>query len=199
MRLGDLQVRRDRYPVDAIDYMRQHNLHGRLVVTYDWAQYSIAALCSEHFSPTRRSAVAFDGRFRTCYPQSVVDMHFDFLYGHAPQVRRWRSPAAPPIDPARVLSPGQPELVLLRRFGELTEQHMQTQTDRWVLLYQDAIAQVWGLRELYDRPASRHYVHPADRVQHDHLATDSVTWPAIRPVTASESLTGSPIKLVHAR
>ncbi|MGI9516045.1 MAG: hypothetical protein ACR2NP_03275, partial [Pirellulaceae bacterium] len=34
-RLTDLQVRRDQFPVDAVDFMRQHNLYGRLVVTYD--------------------------------------------------------------------------------------------------------------------------------------------------------------------
>ncbi len=178
-RLSDLQVYRDQFPVDAIDYMRQNHLNGRLVVTYDWAQYSIAALCASHLSPGNRSLVAFDGRFRTCYPQSIVDMHFDFLYGHAESVRRYRSPQSPPCDPSRVLFHKQPELVLLRRNGELTEQHMRMNRDRWSLLYQDAIAQVWGLRALFDDPNSSQYVPPHRRIVHNLRSPESVSWPAI--------------------
>ncbi len=178
-RLSDLQVKRDVFPVDAIDFMRQQGLHGRVVVTYDWAQYTIAALCSEDGSPTRQSTVAFDGRFRTCYPQTIVDQHFDWLYGDAPHMPRHRSPDSPPIDPARVLQYGQPNLVLLRRAGEQTEKHMNENADTWVLLYQDAVAQVWGRRSMYDDARLPTWVAPHDRVIHDRLASDSVTWPAI--------------------
>lgn len=179
-RLSDLRVERDRYPVDALEFMRCHALAGRIVVTYDWAQYTIAALCSDHRPPRRLSRVAFDGRFRTCYPQTVVDMHFDFLYGDSPRMPRQRSPQSPPIDAARVLHYGQPDLVLLRRFGERTESHMADNADTWVLLYQDAIAQVWGRQDRYDRPASASYLPPEKRTIHSRRRDDSVTWPAIR-------------------
>lgn len=190
-RLGDLQVRRDTFPVDAIDFMKQNQLHGRLVVTYDWAQYSIAALCSNRYchDESRLSQVAFDGRFRTCYPQHVVDMHFDFLYGKS-EMKRHRDPASPPIDPARVLRYGQPDLVLLRRSGELTEKHMYENSGQWSLLYQDAIAQVWGRKAIYDDPSLPGYVPQEIRVRHDRLATDSVTWPAIKTYS-TEPLSGS--------
>ncbi len=178
-RLSDLQVRRDQFPVDAIDFMRQHQLNGRLVVTYDWAQYSIAALCSDRYATGHRSQVAFDGRFRTCYPQHIVDLHFDFMYGHATSVRRFRSPDSPPCDPGRILRYRQPELVLLRRFGERTEQHMLQHQDRWLLLYQDGIAQVWGLRSLFDDRRNANYLPPEQRMVHDQIATDSISWPAI--------------------
>lgn len=179
-RLSDVQVFRNQFPVDAIDFMRQNELHGRLVVTYDWAQYSIFALCSPEQS-ARTSQIAFDGRFRTCYPQSIVDMHFDFLYGHAKSVERFRSPDSPPCDPSRVLNYKQPELVLLRRRGELTEQHMEMNTDRWVLLYQDAISQVWGARHVYANSNSPWYLPPEDRIVSNRMASDCVTWPAVYP------------------
>ena len=183
-RLSDLQVKRDQFPVDAIDFMRQNRLHGKLVVSYDWAQYSIAALCSEaHLSdPQQRSRVAFDGRFRTCYPQSIIDMHFDFLYGHAPHMERHRDPHSPPIDPARVLRFESPDLVLLKRQGERTEKHMYENTDHWVLLYQDGIAQVWGRRSTYDTPSNPSFFAVEKRVIHNTQRHDSVTWPAIRPI-----------------
>ena len=114
VRASDLPVMKDKFPVDAIAYMQQENLNGRLVVTYDWAQYAIAAFCVPESKPGQSphrlvsagldgavpgpasvagspagtagssslpGRVAFDGRFRTCYPQRVIDMHFDFLYG----------------------------------------------------------------------------------------------------------------------
>lgn len=177
-RLNDLQVRRDAYPVDAIDYMRENNLQGRLVVTYDWAQYAIAALCSDHHARGHQSRVAFDGRFRTCYPQSVVDMYFDFMFGDS-DVARHRSPHSPPCEPSRLLNHMQPELVLLRRMGERSELHMYQNADNWVLLYEDGIAQVWGARRLYDDPNCHDYIPESSRVSSDRIATDSVTWPAI--------------------
>ncbi len=183
-RLSDLQVRRDQFPVDAIDFMRQHGLHGKLVVSYDWAQYSIAALCSDNYldDPNQKSQVAFDGRFRTCYPQPIIDMHFDFLYGNAPSMQRHRDAQSLDVDPARVLRFGSPDLVLLKRQGERTEKHMYDNKQEWALLYQDAIAQVWGRSTTYDNLEHPDHLPDAMRVVHDKRASDSVTWPAIRPV-----------------
>lgn len=56
--LSQFGVRRDKYPVAAAEFMAKHDLNGRIVVTFDWAQYAIAALPG--------STVGFDGRFRTC-------------------------------------------------------------------------------------------------------------------------------------
>jgi hypothetical protein len=180
--LSELRVERDQYPVDAIAWMRDSGVHGRVVVTYDWAQYAIAALCTDEFDSRRRSAVAFDGRFRTCYPQKVVDMHFDFLFGHSPHMPRNRSPQSPPIDPSRVLRHGSPDLVLLRRFGELTEVHMREQSADWALLYQDAVAQVWGRRTVYDIPGLPDWIPPELRQISDWRPAGSVMWPAIAPL-----------------
>ena len=197
-RLTDLRVCRDTFPVDAVDFMRKHQLHGKLVVTYDWAQYSIAAFCSEHYCDDKEkiSRVAFDGRFRTCYPQPVVDMHFDFLYG-TKGMQRHRDPSSPPIDPGLVLRHGQPNLVLLRRSGELTEKHMYENADEWSLLYQDAIAQVWGRKSVYDAVESADYLSQESRIKHDRLATDSVTWPAINSWNNARPENGDEIQLVN--
>ncbi len=183
-RLSDLQVRRDQFPVDAIDFMRQQGLHGKLVVSYDWAQYSIAALCSDTYldDSSQKSQVAFDGRFRTCYPQPIIDMHFDFLYGNTPSMQRHRDSQSLSVDSGRVLRFGSPDLVLLKRQGERTENHMYENTPQWTLLYQDAIAQVWGRSTIYDNLEHPDHMPVGLRVVHDKGSSDSVTWPAIRPV-----------------
>jgi hypothetical protein len=167
-RLRDMPVGRGVYPVAAVQYMADHDLHGKLVVHFNWAQYALAALPD--------SRVAFDGRFRTCYPQEVIDMHFDFLYGTA-RKRRFRSPRSGPIDGDRVLDYRRPDLVLLDRAFQPSVEVMRRRDD-FVLLYQDEVAQLWGRRARYDDPASPHYLAASERAISDAPQRGSVTWPA---------------------
>jgi hypothetical protein len=166
-----LWVNKRTYPVEAFDYMAAQGLFGKLVVEFDWAQYAIAA-----FAP--RTTVAFDGRFRTCYPQELADMHFDFLLGDVPG-KRWRSPTAPPIDGGRVLDFGNPDLVLVSRQRTHAIGIMRQHEDQWTLLYQDALAQLWGRRTRYDDPANERYLPPARRVVGDRPQVGRVPWPAL--------------------
>ena len=51
----------------------------------------------------------------------------------------------------------------------------------WALLYQDAIAQLWGRRDRYDDPARADYVPPARRWITQVSHSGSVPWPALPP------------------
>ena len=186
-RLTFLQVDKSKFPIDAVQYMSDKQINGRMVVTYDWAQYAIFALCSENAPCEPRGQVSFDGRYRTCYPQLLCDMHFDFLFGTGPHVARFRDNSSPPCDPARILDYGNPELVINRRFAEQTERVMRGETDKWVLLYQDAIAQVWGRREVFDNEADRRFIPVADRQISDRLDRRIVSWPAVPKQTNQQS------------
>ena len=53
------------------------------MLRFKWAQYAIAAF-GVNSDERPHLKVAFDGRFRTCYPQELVDMYFDFAIGDAP-------------------------------------------------------------------------------------------------------------------
>jgi hypothetical protein len=67
------------YPVAAIDYIRAHNLSGKLLISFNWGEYALwrlYPLCK----------VALDGRYETVYPESLSKEYFDFLYGRA----NWR-------------------------------------------------------------------------------------------------------------
>ena len=173
-RLTNLPVPRKIYPVDAIQFMADRQLHGKLVVAFNWAQYAIAALSPE-------VTVAFDGRFRTCYPQEIVDMHFDFLLGEHAGMRH-RSPNSGPIDGERVLEYQSPDLVLLDRRYEESVAVMRAQADKknpdWVVLYRDRVAEVWGRAERYDNPHSEHYLPVAARLQDASSRDGWVPWPA---------------------
>ena len=172
-RLSIFPVYRHQYPVDAIQHMVDHQLQGRVVVCFNWAQYAIAALAPE-------STVQFDGRFRTCYPRVVADMHFDFLKGDRFGPRN-RTPESGPIQPGRVLQHGNPELVLLDRryrFATSTIEEQAAQGN-WVLLYRDRVADVWGTSSRFGDPASQDFVPDSHRVLDDSPRNGYFHWPAL--------------------
>ena len=174
-RLTDLPVERNFYPVDAIQFMADRHLEGKLVVSFNWAQYSIAALAPD-------VQVAFDGRFRTCYPQEIVDMHFDFLLGEFGG-KRCRSPRSGPVDGSRVLKFGSPDLVLVDRRYEESVAVMQREVDQenpeWVLMYFDGVAELWGRADRYDDPSSAHYFPVEARIRDAEPRNGAVQWPAL--------------------
>jgi hypothetical protein len=59
----------DTYPVSAVQFIKMSGLEGNLLVPFDWGEYAIWKL-----HPTCR--VSIDGRFRTVYPESVIQDHF---------------------------------------------------------------------------------------------------------------------------
>ncbi|TWT46940.1 hypothetical protein Pla111_20420 [Botrimarina hoheduenensis] len=177
-RLLSLPVPRDHYPVDAIQWMADQETAGKLIVSFNWAQYAIAAL-----APDVR--VSFDGRFRTCYPQAVIDRHFDFLLGDT--WPRCRCAASGPIDPARTLEVDRPDYVLVDRRYDIAVGVMQAaakpsapdQSAPWTLLYQDAIAQVWGRSDWVNDPRSPQHVADEWRLVSDYCSPTAAPWPAL--------------------
>jgi hypothetical protein len=162
-------VDRDEYPVSAFEFMAEHNITGRLVVTFDWAQYALAALAPA-------TTVAFDGRYDTCYPQTVVDMHFDLLYGKD-YTRRHRSPDSGAIDPERALQMGDPNLVLMDRQKDIPAVRYLNQHTDWVTLYQDSRSVLWGRRSEFDDSAKPNYLMPSERPVSDARQHGNAAWP----------------------
>lgn len=187
-RLNDLPVMRDRYPVDAIQFMADHQLKGKALVAFHWSQYALAALAPD-------VTVGFDGRFDTCYPQEAIDVHFDFLLGGGRP--RGRRPDAGPVDGERALEYGQPDLVLFDRTYKHSADVMRQVTARedsdWTLLYSDSAAELWGRKRRYDDPASPHYLPRSARRFDVKLSGVNPQWPALPvrnlPPAAAEQLT----------
>lgn len=173
-RVADLPVPRSTYPVDALQWMADQGVKGNLVVAFNWAQYTLAALGPE-------VRVSFDGRYDTCYPQEVIDRYFDFHIGD--RTARYRAPGAGPIDPARTLAIDRPDFVLVDRLYSTPRGVMERAAAgpdaAWSLVYQDGVAQLWGRRSLVDDPASPGHVPAPRRFVSDHLSTTAVTWPAL--------------------
>jgi hypothetical protein len=176
-RLHSIRVDRGMYPVAALDFMHRHQIRGRVVATYNWAQYLLAAFSTEGHG-SYGSTVAFDGRLDTCYPPDIIDEHFDFVLGTSPEIGRYRDPRSPKPDASAVLRRGSPTLVLISRHQTHTAQVMESQNADWVLLYQDELAQLWGRREIYDEPISAEYLPVVHRELTEKPQRGEVPWPA---------------------
>jgi hypothetical protein len=172
-------VHRDRYPVSAFQYMADQGLHGKLAIQFRWAQYSLAAFADHDIR------VGFDGRFRTCYPQSVVDMYFDFAVGESADRNRvtGRRFAA-----HRYLNHEAPNLLVVDRAQQHACQTIRQRAREWCLLYQDSLAEIWGRRDLYDDPARETYISTADRNLKKTPQSGSVAWPGFPRFVTNDSI-----------
>lgn len=176
-RVSVLEVPRDQYPVSAMDYLGRNHFRGKLMCTFNWAQYALAGLGPQKPGDDGL-LVHVDGRCRTSYSQEMLDAHFDFILGNVGPDIRFRDPRSGQYDPARILRDGQPDLVLLCRTQANSVATMEAHRDEWTLLYQDSLAQVWGRKSKFGDAESPDYVAPERRVITETKQTGAVMWPA---------------------
>lgn len=187
-RFAQVPVPRNDYPVSAVQFMADRGLTGRLIVSGHWAQY-LLSVYGARTENDRGIRVAFDGRHRTCYPQEILDLQFDFFAGEGGPEKRYRSPQSPPADPKRILEFRQPELVLLGHHHQHALAALQQAANDWTLLYQDDLAQLWGRRSRFDEPTQSQFV-PVDARRFDRLSQNgTVPWPAAPQHTTQTTLT----------
>ncbi|HEV2318297.1 MAG TPA: hypothetical protein VGV18_01000, partial [Verrucomicrobiae bacterium] len=68
-----MEIPRAQYPVAAISFIRQHDLHGNLLVYFDWGEMCIWDL--------PKSRVSIDGRLDSVYSAAVIDAHWKLYNG----------------------------------------------------------------------------------------------------------------------
>ncbi|MCA9240263.1 MAG: hypothetical protein KDA37_08690, partial [Planctomycetales bacterium] len=109
--------------------------------------------------------------------------------------RRHRSPRSGPINGARVLDYGSPNLVLVDRTYEHAVGVMQDNDSRtggaWSLLYRDGVAELWGRASLYDQPNSPLHLPDNLRVSSEAKSERTVQWPAF-PLRRTGGLASGP-------
>lgn len=181
----EIPVDRSEYPVSAMQYMSDEGLNGKVLVTFNWAQYAIGCFASGD-AGMKTSRVAVDGRFETCYPREITDICFDFWFGTDDRRVRYRSPTAPQFDVSRALELEAPDLVLISRMQNPSVRVMEQHQDSWTLLYQDSLSQLWGRRSICDDPGNSRYVPLSRRQITDSVQRGNTPWPAFpehRPQT----------------
>jgi len=86
-----MEVPRSSYPTAAIDFMRAHSLHGKVLSFFDWGDMIIFQLPD--------CAPSIDGRLDACYPRPLITAHWNLYNGE-------------PLD-EKVLPVDQADLALL--------------------------------------------------------------------------------------
>ncbi|MBC7854891.1 MAG: hypothetical protein IAF94_15775 [Pirellulaceae bacterium] len=173
----EIRVEQGSYPVSAIRYIAGQKLEGKLLCTFNWAQYALAALGPDQ-SGKQGLLVHVDGRCRTSYSQQMLDEHFDFVMGNVGPEMRYRGPENK-FNPTMALERGNPDLALISRLQKPSVDVMKGQGSAWVLLYQDELAQVWGRAAKYTDPVSPSFIPPARRQIGDAKQAGFAKWPAI--------------------
>ncbi|MGA2028968.1 MAG: hypothetical protein ABSG87_02725 [Verrucomicrobiota bacterium] len=72
-RAWTMEIPRQQYPVAALQFIREHDLRGNLLVFFDWGEQCIWELPD--------SRVSIDGRLDTGYPRDVIAAHWKFYNG----------------------------------------------------------------------------------------------------------------------
>jgi hypothetical protein len=86
-----MEVPKNQYPVAAVEFMRQNELRGNLLVFFDWGEMCLWELPD--------CPVSVDGRLDTCYPRQLIAEHWNFYNDR-------------PVDPA-ILDLNRADLALL--------------------------------------------------------------------------------------
>jgi len=112
-RAWTMEISRREYPVAAVEFVKQHGLHGNLLVFFDWGEQCLWELPD--------SRVSIDGRLDTCYPREVISAQLKFYN-------------AEPFDPA-ALDLSRADFALLP--SDMTSALQLAQRGGWQAVYFD--------------------------------------------------------------
>ncbi len=112
------------YPASACEFMKQHELQGNILNTYEWGEYLIWKMAPE-------SKVFIDGRYDTVYP-------LDIIYKFA--LFNFNQPGG-----EKVLSEFPTDFVLIKP-GSESRKLMDARTD-WKLIYDDASSRLYARQD----------------------------------------------------
>jgi hypothetical protein len=111
-----MEVPRSEYPTGAVDFLRSHQLHGRVLTFFDWGEMVIFDL--------PECAPSMDGRLDTCYSRELIAAHWKFYNGE-------------PFD-GKVLEVDQADLALLP--ANLAGAAALARRPGWTVIYDDDLA-----------------------------------------------------------
>ncbi|MDI6813646.1 MAG: hypothetical protein QME75_15915 [Deltaproteobacteria bacterium] len=103
------------FPMDAVNYIKENGLSGKVVTRFAWGEYLIWELYPH-------CLVAFDGRYETVYPEEVDQKYDEFHFARP----KWR----------QFLESYPPDLILLDPNQEIAG--LITKEPGWQKIYEDS-------------------------------------------------------------
>ncbi len=174
---SDIVVDRTEFPVAAMEYIHQNELNGKMLVTFNWAQYAIGCLGAPE-SRLSASRVAVDGRFETCYPREMTDVCLDFWLGAPNPKQRYRSPSSPGFRADAALDLESPDLVLISKHQQPSARVMRKRSD-YLMIYHDSVAEVWIRQTIASTPPNNSVLENCDSPVNGGTQHGFSSYPAI--------------------
>lgn len=129
----EIMVPPNMYPVYAAQFIKANNIKGNILAPFDWGEYIIWNLPD--------SKVSVDGRFRTAYPEELINQNLSFSAGGT----KWRA----------LLNEYPTEIVLTRK-SDKTHEYLSAQTD-WLKIYEDIISTIHIKKESPQKPIQERF------------------------------------------
>lgn len=137
----------DLYPVKAVRFLEENRIKGNLLVPFEWGEYAIWKLYLDN-------KVSIDGRFRTVYPEYVINDHFRAVINEAD----WK-----------LLLEKYPTDIVLARRGPFSQKMITDTSSDWIYIYSDNISIIFlkkgnQMKEVIDRFRNRELTYSEDNV-----------------------------------
>ncbi len=134
------------YPVYAVHFLKQNKIKGNILLPFEWGEYAIWKLHPD-------CKVSIDGRFRTAYPEEVLDDHIRA----AADGRRWK----------KVIDKYPSDIILARR--DPFFQQMITEQKKWIYVYSDSISMIFvkkgdAQREVLTKLNKKKLIYPTTKL-----------------------------------
>jgi hypothetical protein len=113
----NILVRPDIFPVSAVNFIKENKIQGNVLLHFEWGEYAIWKLYPD-------CKVSVDGRFRTVYPQEVLEDHLAGLYDESRFME--------------VLNKYPTDILLLRR--NYISQSLISRSKQWIYIYSDPMS-----------------------------------------------------------
>lgn len=134
------------YPVYAVHFLKQNKIKGNILLPFEWGEYAIWKLHPD-------CKVSIDGRFRTAYPEEVLDDHIRA----AADGRGWK----------KVMDKYPSDIILARR--DPFFQQMISGQEKWIYVYSDSISMIFvkkgdAQREVLTKLEKKKLIYPTTKL-----------------------------------
>ena len=107
------------YPSYLIQFMKENEFKGNILVPFDWGEYLIWKLPD--------SNISIDGRFRTAYPETIIN---------------WNQKVYSIKNPdTKLLNQYQTDFIVTRK--KVTPNNYLANNEEWIKIYEDLIASLF--------------------------------------------------------
>ena len=135
-----------KYPIYAVRFLKENGIKGNILLPFEWGEYAIWKLYPD-------CRVSIDGRFRTAYPEEVLNEHLGAFHDT--------------VKLRQFLAKYPSDIILARR--DPFFQQMITEQKKWIYVYSDSISMIFvkkgdAQREVLTKLNKKKLIYPTTKL-----------------------------------